>query len=84
MASALAEGRTVVSADTDFAEILAVGGHAQPSLILFRGEAVTAEDLAVSLLANLGQVTYALEAGAIVAIFDDRVRVRLLPVERND
>jgi len=80
MASAASEGRVLISADTDFGELLAVGKHLAPSVILIRG-ASGAADRRIRLVAdNLDQLDEHIRAGAIVVISDERIRVRLLPV----
>jgi predicted nuclease of predicted toxin-antitoxin system len=78
------ESRVLVSADTDFGEILARSGDPAPSVILFRRGDRLPDSLAAVLLANLVEVTDDLAAGAIVVITDSRLRVRRLPVERDD
>ena len=72
--------RVLVSADTDFGELLARSHHSEPSVVLFRGDEVEPTALAATLLANLDQVEQTLTAGAIVVILDDRIRVRSLPI----
>lgn len=74
------EKRVLVSADTDFGEILARRRASKPSLVLFRRTTHTPEEQAAVLLANLAQVAEELESGAIVVLTDDRIRVRQLPV----
>lgn len=78
---AVAEGRVLVTLDTDFGALVARSGSSVPSVILFRGE-VTRRPLAQVqlLLSNVDQVTEELRAGAVVVIGDDRVRVRRLPI----
>jgi len=81
MARAEAEGRVVVSADTDFGAILARSGNRAPSVILFRMAGQRrAWSQAALVLANLPQVAGDLEAGALVVIEDGRVRSRRLPL----
>ena len=78
---AAAENRVVISADTDFGTLLAERGSRTPSVIQFRGEGSRApEVLARVILANLPQVTAALEAGSIVTFEPARIRVRALPI----
>ena len=78
------EQRIIVSADTDFATLLAEAGSTAPSVILFRVRHVRrAADQAALLLANLDDIANDLEAGAIVVIRDDRLRIRLLPIRRD-
>lgn len=75
------ERRVVVTADTDFATILALNQAASPSVVLLRGVSeLTSDDHAALILGNLPSVTTALDTGAIVTITPTRVRVRDLPV----
>lgn len=80
MERAQADGRVVVSADTDFGELLAASGSSGPSVVLFRGRSHDAADLARVLLAMLPEIDEDLESGAIAVIARDRVRVRSLPI----
>lgn len=84
MAAALGDGRVIVSADTDFGELLARSNAALPSVILFRGAEVAPLALAGLLVANLEQVVQDLESGAIVVVLDDRIRIRRLPIGSED
>ncbi|MBA3743958.1 DUF5615 family PIN-like protein [Sporichthya sp.] len=80
MAAARVRNCVVVSADTDFGELLARTNAPLPSVVLYRGREVAPTVLAELLLANLDQFDQALEHGAIVVILDDRIRVRALPL----
>ena len=75
------DDRVVVSADTDFGTLLAIRKQTSPSVILFRhGSQHRPADQAALLKANLPQLIDALEAGSIVVIQPDRVRIRALPL----
>lgn len=77
---ARSEGRVLVSADTDFGEILASSGALLPSLVLLRQGNRSPLHRAATLLANLDEVADDLAAGAVVVLTDDRIRVRRLPL----
>ena len=75
------ESRVIVSADTDFGTLLASERATDPSFVLFRLRSPRrADELSELLLANLDAVADDLDAGAVVVIEDERVRVRLLPI----
>ena len=80
LATAAAEGRVLLSADTDFGEILARSNDATPSVILFRRADQTAAALAELLSANLEAIADDLMHGAFVVITEDRIRIRRLPM----
>src|SRR5207237_567616 len=77
LALAVAEGRVLVSEDTDFGSLLARSGSSAPSFVLIRtAEPMTAEQQTALLVANLPAVEAELEAGAVVVVARGRVRVR--------
>lgn len=81
LARAQAERRVVVSADTDFGTLLSRSGAKLPSVLLIRRLAGRrAAEQAATILANLPAVVEDLEAGAIVVLTDEWVRIRRLPM----
>lgn len=79
--TAAQQDRVIVSADTDFGTLLAQSGATSPSVLLLQLRSPRrARQLADLLLANLAAVTDELDAGAIVVVEDERVRVRRLPI----
>ena len=78
---AAGENRVLVSEDADFGSLLALQEAASPSFILFPGlPDRSAATLLSMLLANLASVETDLEAGAVVVVEPNRIRVRQLPM----
>jgi len=81
LASAQSEQRVVISADTDFGTLLSRSGAKLPSVLLIRRLAGRrAAEQAATILANLPAAAEDLEAGAIVVLTDEWVRIRRLPM----
>lgn len=83
MHTATAENRTVVSVDTDFGELLALGRHPGPSVILLRRCPHAPEQQVRVLLAALDEIQESVAAGAVVTLTPDRARIRLLPIRQR-
>lgn len=83
LAYARSEGFVIVTADSDFATILALAGAEGPSVVHLRriAELPPAAHLRL-LLANLPSVAADLDAGAIVSLSPTRLAVRHLPIRR--
>lgn len=81
MALALAEERVLVTTDTDFGTILALTGAAGPSVLLLRGVGDSTPERVAALLTVLPRVADELSQGAVVAVEEDRYRIRHLPID---
>lgn len=83
---AAVHGLVIVSADSDFGELLAASrGAIRPSAVLLRSaDRLTSDEQAAVLAANLPVVADDLEAGAVVTIARGRMRVRSLPIVPMD
>jgi predicted nuclease of predicted toxin-antitoxin system len=78
------EVRVLVSADTDFATILATRQTTKPSVILFRRETHRRPDAqARLLLANLPTISDLLDHGAIIIFEENRLLSRAAPLLRG-
>ena len=77
--------RTVVTADADFSEMLALAGASAPSVVHLRSaDHLTPDQQAHLLLQVLKQIGNELEAGAVASVRPDRVRIRPLPVTQHE
>ncbi len=75
------EGRVLVSADTDFGELLTRQGLGLPSLALLRQGNRSPEHQALTFLGNLADVAEDLASGSIVVFTNDGIRIRRLPTQ---
>ncbi|OGN88648.1 MAG: hypothetical protein A2158_08045 [Chloroflexi bacterium RBG_13_46_14] len=78
------EHRIILSADTDFATLLALRSKKEPSVLLFRRSSRRPGDQAALLLTNLPNLEHVLKEGSIVILEDTRIRVRSLPVGKDE
>lgn len=80
---AVRQESVAVSADSDFATLLALGGKTAPSLVLLRSaDHRKPHEQAALLRANLPTIEPELESGAVVSISQGHLGVRRLPMGR--
>lgn len=75
-----AEGRIILTCDLEFGSLMAASGNIQPSVILFRLEDETPENVNRKLLDVFESSQDALAQGAIIVVEEARHRIRLLPI----
>jgi predicted nuclease of predicted toxin-antitoxin system len=84
LSKARSEEQVLVSADSDFAALLALQDASQPSFILFREtDTVSAEQYATQILANLPLLETSLNRGCVAVFRGGRIRVRSLPISAD-
>ena len=83
LATAEAQDRVLVTADTDFGTLLAATQAAQPSVLLLRRGGRRADQRAEQILAALANARVPLQAGALVVAEHSRLRIRQLPFGRH-
>jgi predicted nuclease of predicted toxin-antitoxin system len=74
------ESRVIVTFDLDFTRILALQRLARPSVVLFRLERFTTDQINRSLGDLIARFKVELETGVIVVVDPSRIRLRKLPV----
>ena len=74
--------RVVVTLDSDFAQLVATGGLARPSIVHLRLQGLAVRRTGTLLVALLAEVAAELEAGAIVSVGEAGYRVRRIPLRR--
>ena len=80
LARASSEDRIVVTLDADFHAQLALSQARKPSVVRICIEGLRAEELIERLLQVVAQCRADLEAGALLSVQEDRVRIRRLPI----
>jgi predicted nuclease of predicted toxin-antitoxin system len=80
IAEALTLSAVIITRDQDFSAILAVTGAGKPSLINLRLSYVEPRRIATVIADVIKTFSDDLEAGAIVTVDDNRVRIHRLPV----
>lgn len=82
LAAAERDGRTVVTLDSDFAQLLFLSGAQSPSVVRFRIEGLDRVACTAWILRVIPLVEEELSAGAVVSVDHLTVRVRPLPTRR--
>ena len=74
------ENRVIVTQDLDFSMLVALGGYNQPSLITLRLSDPDPSSATQRMLEILPQVQKQLQEGCAIAVEEETVRIRKLPV----
>jgi predicted nuclease of predicted toxin-antitoxin system len=73
----------ILTHDLDYGRIVSLSGKRSPSVLTFRLEKISIEELFLLIKNNQIQITHYLSQGALVTIDGEKFRFRLLPVERK-
>lgn len=83
LAAARRDDRVVVTADTDFGDLLALSGESQPSVVILRRPGRRPEERTEAILAACESVGDRMERGAVVVVEPHRIRIRDLPISSD-
>lgn len=78
------EGYVLLTSDLDFGELLAHGGEALPSVVIFRLSNMRPESVNRHLAEVIERFGTDLERGVIASVTDRHIRVRQLPIEKTE
>lgn len=81
MRAAADDARVLISADTDFGELLALNRHPGPSVVILRRSPHRPTEQAQLLLGALPDLEDSLIEGAVVSLTPATARVRKLPID---
>lgn len=81
LARGRSEGRIVLTMDLGFDYLLAISRQRLPSLIIFRLEDETSENLNLKLETVFEEFTDHLESGSVLSVGERRIRARRLPIQ---
>ncbi len=81
---ARASGEVIVTHDLDYGHLLAFSGENSPSVIIFRVRNTRVEHLFSRLTLAWSEIERPLAEGAIIAMEDATLRIRRLPIDRDD
>jgi predicted nuclease of predicted toxin-antitoxin system len=82
--AARAAGEVIITHDLDYGHLLAFSGEANPSVIILRVRNTHPDALGRRLTECWPDIDDALRRGAIVTVEDAAVRIRLLPIVRDE
>jgi predicted nuclease of predicted toxin-antitoxin system len=78
------DGRILITADSDFGALLALGSLASPSVVLLRSaDQLRPAGQASLIIVNLPAIADDLERGAVASLTTERLRVRALPISQS-
>ena len=83
LARAASDRRMIVTLDADFHRLLAISGASEPSVVRIREEGLKAEPMVALLLDAVARTAQALAAGAAVTVTARKVRIRVLPIGKQ-
>ncbi len=84
LAKAHTEGYIILTHDLDFGDLMAASGASAPSVIIFRLRNMRPESVNRHLQQVLDHFQSELEKGAVITVTEGNIRVRELPIEKND
>jgi|SRR5215211_868382 len=76
------EDRILLTHDLDFGELLAASGGKLPSVIIFRLKDMRSANVARHLFSMIRQQSEALQRDAVCSVTEQKVRIRVLPIEK--
>lgn len=79
--NALDDGRVVLTQDLDFSAVVALSGRSAPSIVSLRLTSSRIENVNSRLAVAIPLIESDLREGAIVAVEDERIRTRRLPID---